>query len=1033
VPVDYDLGTARGRIVIDHAQLGTATAALRTFGLATAAVGLAAAAGFALVVKSAADFEKQMDAVQAVSGASRAEMKLLSEQALDLSTRTVFSANEISGAMQALAKAGIPVQDMLDGATQATIHLAAAAGDELPGGVERAAEIIANAQKTFNASAADMEHFANVLVGAAASSTISVEDMANSMRYAGPIAHELGLSIDDLGAALAILGDRGIKGSTAGTSLRGVLLSLSPTSEKAANAMKDLGLITADGTNKFFDMNGALKPLPEVMQLLQDSTKGLSEQQKVQAFNTIFQRRAMNSALILAELGAAGFDKYAAAIAGIDASDVAAAKLDNLAGDMTILRNSIDALIKRAGAPLQEFFRGIVQGLTNFVQKLNEVDPKVLALVVTIIGAIGVFLTLVGATALMASMFLRAFGVLKEVFMAVQLLVGMFKLLAVTLLTNPIFLIIAALVALAALLYLAYQRSDTFREAFDKAFDRIQPTIERVVGFIQNFVSFLDDLWAAFQTGGIEGDAFSKVLEKMGLNSEQVVGALVWLRDTLISIKNAAVTAFDYFADVILPLLLRVGIAIVEGIGAGIEWLRDTGIPAVRSFGEDFVGVLAAIYGWLQDNVFPVFVAFGELVAAVVERVIQVWKKIWPIIEFVGKIILGVLTFLMGLFDDFVQTVITIWNYFGDNIISAVLLVWNLIKGMIEGALQIIKGIIQVVTGIITLDWNTFWTGISNVVGGFWTQIQAVVQAGIDAVKLIIETAIDLIVATWKIAWDLCSTILDSAWQLISNIIENVIGFIVGLIQGFFDWLIFGSIWTEAWNACVAVLSAAWEAIKNAISAAISVLAGWISALPGNILGWLGDLASLLWQKGWDLISGFLNGIVQKASEVISFFTGLAGQVIGWIGNLASTLYNSGKNLIQGFIDGIKSKISAIGDALGSIKDSIPSWVDGPLGIFSPSRFMMWRGEMLMEGLRKGIEDNMGPLERAMRSITPTLDTGLGGFAPAGGGGGNTVNLSFEFPGVRSAKDIEQIEEALGSSEVINKILHAARAGVGRR
>ncbi|MGH9908724.1 MAG: phage tail tape measure protein, partial [Pyrinomonadaceae bacterium] len=241
--VDYDLGTARGRIEIDSAQLGRASQALTVVGQQMIGLGVLAGAGFVVAVKSAADFEHQMSAVAAVlQGETRPQFAALKELALDLGSTTVFSAGEIAGAMEALSKAGIPVEDMLNGAVEATVALAAAAGDELPGGVERAAEVIANAQKTFNASADELNHFANVLVGAAASSTLSVEDLATSFRYAGPIAAQLGLSIDDLNTVLAILGDRGIKGSTAGTSLRGVLLSLTPSSEKAANTMRDLGL-----------------------------------------------------------------------------------------------------------------------------------------------------------------------------------------------------------------------------------------------------------------------------------------------------------------------------------------------------------------------------------------------------------------------------------------------------------------------------------------------------------------------------------------------------------------------------------------------------------------------------------------------------------------------------------------------------------------------------------------------------------------------------------------------------------------------
>jgi TP901 family phage tail tape measure protein len=1032
VPVDYDLGTARGRIEIDSSQLGRASQALRTFGLATTAAGLAAAAGFAYVVKAAADFEHSMDAVQAVSGASRSEMKLLSEQALNLSTRTVFSAGEISGAMQALAKAGIPVQDMLDGATQATINLAAAAGDELPGGVQRAAEIIANAQKTFNASASEMEHFADVLVGAAASSTLSVEDLAVSMRYAGPIAAQLGLSIDDLSTTLAILGDRGIRGSTAGTSLRGVLLSLSPTSKKARDALQDLGLITEDGTNKFFDMNGSLKPIPEVMQLLQDATKGLSEEQKIQAFNTIFQRRAMNSALIMAELGSEGFLKYAEAIGAIDASDVAAAKLDNLSGDVQILRNSIETLLIRAGQPLQNFFRDIVQGITGFVQKLNELNPNVLATIVTIVGIAGVLLTLLGVTALFGSALIhmwRTFVLLKE---AVVLLGGAFKLLLVTLITNPVFLIIVAIVALAAAIWLAYQRSETFREAWDGMFEDLRPIFEAIGRFVQNFVEQLGKLWEVFREGDDVAQGAAEVIDNMFGNTGKLVEPVRNLVTALIAMKDAAVSAFDYFADHVLPTMIAVGYAIVSGIQVAIDWLINTGIPGIVSFGQAVGGVASDVAAWFNEHVMPVLTAFGELVAAVARIVVGAVNVMWPAFQAAFTVIVNIVTTAFNVIkiavETFVNIVLIIWNNFGSLLWQAVQNVWNLIVGVIEGALQIIQGIIQVFTGLLTLNWSQVWEGIKNIVMGVVQIIVTIITGFVDAVRILIEGFIALIITVWQAGWELIKGIVEIAWELIKTAISNGIAIIQGLVESFINLL--QNIWNAAWQAIVGILYSAWETMKSGTQTAISAIVGFITGFPSAAWNALSGVATTLYSRGVELIGGLLSGIIFKVGEIVGYLMALPGKMVEWIGSLGSKLYNAGVALIQGLIDGIKSKISGVQSALGGITSSLTSWKGPP----SKDRVILEPvGELVLEGFIQGIKNQIGPLRRVLGDIAPDMNSRLASTMAGGRASGAAVTVNLNFPNITSGAEAEVVKATLQDSDVLSRLIHATRAGVGSR
>jgi TP901 family phage tail tape measure protein len=167
-------------------------------------------------------------------------MDQLRNKALQLGKDTSFSASEAASAIEELVKQGISVPDVMNGAADATVALAEAGELELP----RAAEIASNAMNQFKLSAQDLPHVADLLAGAANASSASVGDLGSALEYVGPVAHSMGLSIDDTTGALAILANNGIKGTEAGTQLRGMLLGLTPTTNKQSEAFKKLGLIT---------------------------------------------------------------------------------------------------------------------------------------------------------------------------------------------------------------------------------------------------------------------------------------------------------------------------------------------------------------------------------------------------------------------------------------------------------------------------------------------------------------------------------------------------------------------------------------------------------------------------------------------------------------------------------------------------------------------------------------------------------------------------------------------------------------------
>lgn len=383
---DYNLGTAKGRIAVDYDGKGvdqakrdlgsldksarTSSEGLDRVATGTGLAGAGIAAGFGLATKVAIDFEKQISAIGAVSGATDAELETLRKKALQLGADTSFSASEAALAMEELAKAGISLPDIMNGAADATVALAAAGGVELPA----AAELAADAMNAFALSAKDMPNVANQIAGAANASSISVGDFGQSLKQVGAVANLVGLNFNDTATAIALMGKMGIKGSDAGTSLKTMLMNLNPQSKKQVELMKELGIVTKDGANQFFDAQGKAKSLADISQVLQNSLKGMTEQQKLATLETLFGSDAIRAAAVLSNEGATGFENMATAMGKVSAEDVAAARLDNTAGKIEQLKGSAETAAIAFGTVLLPAIVKIAGGLEKFADWLAQLD-----------------------------------------------------------------------------------------------------------------------------------------------------------------------------------------------------------------------------------------------------------------------------------------------------------------------------------------------------------------------------------------------------------------------------------------------------------------------------------------------------------------------------------------------------------------------------------------------------------------------------------------------------------------------------------
>ena len=342
--------------------------------------GAAVAAGIGVLavgamVKSYMDFDATMSQVQAATGATGDELDQLRQSALDAGKATVFSATESAAAQVELAKAGVSTADILGGALTGALDLAAAG--QL--GVADAAGIAATAMTQFGLAGTDVPHIADLLAAGAGKAQGEVTDLATALKYVGPVAHQMGISIEETTGVLAELASQGILADQAGTSLRGMLSALTSPSAIAAKTMKQLGINVYDAQGNFVGFNG-------VAGQLQSQLGGLTNAQRDQALGMIFGNEQITAARILYAGGANAVDDWTAKVndAGF-AQEQAAAKLDNLSGDLEALRGSIETTLIQGGSAANSTLRKLTQTATGVVNVFADLPGPLQATAVGLI------------------------------------------------------------------------------------------------------------------------------------------------------------------------------------------------------------------------------------------------------------------------------------------------------------------------------------------------------------------------------------------------------------------------------------------------------------------------------------------------------------------------------------------------------------------------------------------------------------------------------------------------------------------------
>ena len=326
---------------------------------------MAGAAGIGMgiydTVKTYMDFEAQMKKVQAISGASGEDFEALTAKAKEMGAATQFSATESAQALEYMAMAGWKTDDMLGGIS-GIMDLAAASGEDLG----RVSDIVTDALTAFGLQASDSAHFADVLAQASSNSNTNVSMMGMTFKYVAPIAGALKYSIEDVGTAVGLMANAGIKGEQAGTSLRAMMTRLVDPPKEAGSAMDRLGITVKNA-------DGTMKPFRQTMKDLRSTFAGLTDAEKAEAASAIAGQEAMSGFLAIVNASEADFDKLTASIDNAEgaAGNMAKTVNDNLKGDLKSLSSvwesvQLEFMSGKGADGLREFVQGVKDDVAKF-------------------------------------------------------------------------------------------------------------------------------------------------------------------------------------------------------------------------------------------------------------------------------------------------------------------------------------------------------------------------------------------------------------------------------------------------------------------------------------------------------------------------------------------------------------------------------------------------------------------------------------------------------------------------------------------
>ena len=682
-------------------------------------------AGLAMVgvgyesIKMAMSFQKAMEMLVTQAGVPQSHLAALKAGVLDLAGKVGFSPDSLAESLyhvaSNMASMGASsatmlrvVQTAAEGAkvggaslVDVTNALGAAIASGIPG--------VQNYSQAMGAL--------NAIVGAG---DMKMQDLAEAMG-SGVLAvvKGYGLSLKDVGAALATFGDLNVRGANAATFLRMAVQSLAVPAAAGKKLLEGMGLsMTTLGAD--MRQGGLMKALDDLQAHFKAA--GITAKEQGDVITQIFGKKAGPGLSILMEQMDRLKSKYPAITEGANKFGDAWHKTQqNLSQQWDQLRGTFDALMTSIGTRLIPVLSSIASFLLRNKGIIETLTPVVLGLV-------------------------AAFALVETVMKAVKIASAAF-----TLLTNPVGLVIVAVAALAIGIYELVKHFSAVKHAATEVFDWIKshwllltPLLATPLGPIIALGLGIYELVKHFKA--VEGAA------KTAWHAIEDAWAHVWS-----AVIAPVVKAFD---------------AVKSAITGGFDgWWK--------SHGKEIEQVWHAIWSVIS----AVFKAFWDYTAGIAkigwDIIKTVFKTAWDVI--VGILKPG-LVWLEMIFKVTWASISAVFKTAWDIIAAVVKIAWDGIKSVIKTAWDIIVGIFNVALDLVTGHWSKAWTDLKRMGEQIWNNIKDFLSSVWHAIESLVTQVVNNIKGFLSAAWNAIKNGVVTAFNDVLAFFRGLPGKILGAL-----------------------------------------------------------------------------------------------------------------------------------------------------------------------------------------------------------------------------------------------------------
>lgn len=654
----------------------------------------------ALGTKTFMDFEDTITGAGVKAGATGEQLERMKETALKLGHDFPITASEAAEAMDRLAAGGFDAEQTM-AAMPGIIEASVASGEDMA----TTSDVITSALNIWNLKTGDVaentKHVADVVQMAANVSKLGMADFGLAMQYAGAPAAALGVNIEELSTAMAIMSNNGIEASTIGTSLRSTMSRLASPPKEAAAAIDQLGLHLQNADGSFVGITEAISQMREAMD-------GMTDTQQVGIAKAIAGEDAFSGLLALIKTSPEAYKEVEDSIKNsTGSSHEAYVKMQNtLKGSINAMKSAVESLAISFGSTLAPSVKTAADAIKSIADFLGGLSPAARSVVANIA------LSVVGFTAFsfVMSKVLKAGGSMIMMYSRIgNVLKGGRE-------TN---------------LLLRYSVLGV-----RSAFIQLSGTASKVMGVLRNGMNI--GSWRSALT--FLGTTGASGLSKIGSAAAQAgTRVMTMIRSfSMAAMLNGARNAVLGFGRALLTIG-RVGLsAMFSPLGIAIMAIAGAAYILYNHWDK-----VAPFFTSMWNEIQNAFSVAWQAISPALEGVENAWNRLVNafnsqgttlnglahIIEFLASVLGGVL----------IAGIIAAADIFTGVFVSAI----EIVSSIVSAAIGVFGGLIDFITGVFTGDWSLAWQGVVEIFSSIFGGIKGICSGILDGIRAAINAVIN--------------------------------------------------------------------------------------------------------------------------------------------------------------------------------------------------------------------------------------------------------------------------------------------------